>query len=108
MPELEAAPKLSPKDTDVRDNLGAAYLQTGRFDEATALYHAARLHSPKDAQLPLYEGLTLTQAGKTDEAVVALKEAVRLNPKNPWESPSKAAANTLKPQQRSRVPPIST
>ena len=83
VPELEAALKLSPKDTGIRDNLGAAYLQTGSFEKAAALYHSARVHSAKDAQLALYEGLALTQAGKTDEAVVALKDSVRLDPKNP-------------------------
>jgi len=83
VPQLEAALKISPKDIEARDNLGAAYLQIGSFDKAAALYHAARLRSPKDAQLALYEGLALTQAGKLDEAVVALKDAVRLDPKNP-------------------------
>ena len=83
VPQLEAALKISPKDIEARDNLGAAYLQIGSFDKAAALYHAARLRSPKDAQLALYEGLALTQAGKLDEAVVTLKDAVRLDPKNP-------------------------
>jgi tetratricopeptide (TPR) repeat protein len=67
-------------------NLGTAYHQLGRFDEAIAAYESARPLASGDPRLPELQvnlGNTLAEAGRPAEARRAYAEALRLAPGYP-------------------------
>ena len=52
IPELESAIKMAPNDQSARNNLGSAYLQTGKLDQAIAQYKYIVVHNPADPNAP--------------------------------------------------------
>ena len=86
IPELQTTVQLKPDNLDARNNLGNAYRQTQRYDEAAAQYQYIVDHSPAGAASPsparvkFNLATTLGQAGKTDQALALFAQLVATNP----------------------------
>lgn len=82
LPELQEAVKLSPAVFDYRYRLGSAYLELGRYEEASSELKAAV--SIDQSQAPAWSALgqALRRKQDLDGAVNAYKRAVELNPKD--------------------------
>jgi type IV pilus assembly protein PilF len=82
VPHYLEAIKLDPKNSEIKNNLGACYLDLGRYAEAIALFEQALqdvlYRTPFIAQGNL--GWALYKSGDTRGAVEHLKIAVQLNP----------------------------
>jgi type IV pilus assembly protein PilF len=82
VPHYLEAIKLDPKNSEIKNNLGACYLDLGRYAEASALFEQALqdvlYRTPFIAQGNL--GWALYKSGDTRGAVEHLKIAVQLNP----------------------------
>jgi protein O-mannosyl-transferase len=61
-------------------NLGNAYMQGGRIQEATREYEQAVRLKPDSVEPQSNLALTLLQAGRVDEAIPHLERVVRINP----------------------------
>ena len=61
-------------------NLGAAFLEQGKYAKAVEAFRAAVRTNPTDANTHFQLGVALQTLGRTNEAVAAYKEAVRLDP----------------------------
>jgi tetratricopeptide (TPR) repeat protein len=65
---------------DALSNLGAAYVQLGQFDDATAQYDAALTIDPSNATVRLNLALAYYKSGRPNEAIRPLKIVVATNP----------------------------
>jgi tetratricopeptide (TPR) repeat protein len=65
---------------DALSNLGAAYVQLGRFDDAIAQYDAALEIDPSNATVRLNLALAYYKSGRPNEAIQPLKIVVATNP----------------------------
>jgi hypothetical protein len=70
----------SPNDGEARSMLAQVYQQSRRFDEAAALYKEMTIESPNDAIAWNNYGASLAGSGQPAQAVVALENAVRIDP----------------------------
>ncbi len=81
--ELEAACRLSPRESEYRFKLGLAYNEVGRVDQtAAALEEAVRL-DPQFAQAWYNLGLAYSTLKQPDRALEALVRAESINPASP-------------------------
>jgi type IV pilus biogenesis/stability protein PilW len=82
VPHYLAAMKLDPKNSEIKNNLGACYLALGQYPEAIALFEQALqdvlYRTPFIAQGNL--GWALYKSGNTKSAIEHLKLAVSQNP----------------------------
>lgn len=62
------------------NNLGAAFYELGRNEDALKMYQLALGIDPSAADVHKNVGLVLAKTGKPDEALFQYQEAVRLNP----------------------------
>lgn len=61
-------------------NLGTAYLNMGRLDEAIAQYRAVEVIKPRATAIHVNLGNALVQKGKVAEAIIEFQKAVLINP----------------------------
>lgn len=86
IPELQTTIRLNPNNLDARNNLGNAYRQTQRYDDAAAQYQYIVDHSPVSATGPsparvkFNLATSLGQAGRTDEALALFSQLVAASP----------------------------
>jgi type IV pilus assembly protein PilF len=82
VPHYLEAIKLDPKNSEIKNNLGACYLDLGKYPEAIALFEQALqdvlYRTPYIAQGNL--GWALYKSGDTHGAIEHLKIAVQMNP----------------------------
>lgn len=71
-----------PERADVRSNLGAAYVQLGRFEDGIREYREAIRLDPRNSTYSLNLGLALYKANELEEAVPAFRQVVALDPGN--------------------------
>ncbi len=69
-----------PNDYYAHINLGGAFLDLDRIDDALAMYREAARIRPGDAQAPSGMGGALNWFGRYGEASVSYREALRLDP----------------------------
>jgi tetratricopeptide (TPR) repeat protein len=84
--------------------MGRAYRQRGRLDDAVREYEAAILEEPRRADLQLLRALTLEAAGRLPESSQAFVSAAALDPANPVHAyyAAQRAANA-DPAERARA-----
>jgi tetratricopeptide (TPR) repeat protein len=81
---LELLRQEHPNDLRLLYNLGLAYSNFGRLDEAKAMLNESiRLH-PSHVNSRVALGVALIKEGRNQEAVKILEEAVAAEPNNPW------------------------
>jgi tetratricopeptide (TPR) repeat protein len=76
--ELQAALKLSPKDSDAQRDLADLLASTGKNDQAETIYRALLVANQNDAELHRCLGQALLRQKKFPEAQQELLNAVRL------------------------------
>ncbi len=81
--EFESSLASNPENTGALSNLAAAYLSSGRFDEAIVAFRRA-LQRPEanEATLRRSLGVAYHESGLIEEAEVELAEALRLDPRD--------------------------
>lgn len=72
----------SPLRARAHNNLGAAWLERGRFSEAEACFAEALRLDPREVSHATNLASALGAQGKIDEARVRLEEALRMDPEN--------------------------
>jgi tetratricopeptide (TPR) repeat protein len=65
---------------DLRNNLGIAYFQLNRYQEALAQFRRALTSNPASLPANLFSGLSLLKLGRAVEAQLLLQKALRLHP----------------------------
>ena len=78
---FELAIAIDPKVARYHMNLGVAFEQLGRLDDAIASYDRAIELDPKEAPLHLNLGNALQKKGELDDAIGCYRESVELDPK---------------------------
>ncbi|HUB68314.1 MAG TPA: tetratricopeptide repeat protein [Candidatus Methylacidiphilales bacterium] len=71
----------NPTNWMVQNNLGEAFLQQGRMDEAMEAFQRALKINPKLAEVHDNLGNVLAQKGEWDNAIVEFRKALAINPK---------------------------
>lgn len=79
---LERAAAAEPDKGSVREGLGRAYYDAGRYEEALEQFMVALEISPVNDYAHFGAGLALGQLGRLDEAVGQLKLAAAMRPGN--------------------------
>ena len=77
---LQRAITLLPDDAGVHNNLGNAFGQHGRLDEAAASYRRALALKPDFAEAHNNLGYVLRGLGRLDDAVASYRQALRIKP----------------------------
>jgi Flp pilus assembly protein TadD len=77
---LQKALELDPHDTQSLSNLGVAYRQLGKNDEAIKLMEKASEELPHDAQLANNLGVAYRKQRRYEEAIVSFQKAVDEKP----------------------------
>ncbi len=72
--------KLKPKYAEAHNNLGVAFQELGRPDEALACYRRAVKLKPDHAAVHRNLGVALKDQGKLDEAIACCRRALELRP----------------------------
>lgn len=80
IPLLEEITNAEPKLAAPYANLGIAYLQTNRLNDAEKAFEKATALNPKHAPYWNYLGITLRQTGKFNEAQTAYNKALQADP----------------------------
>jgi tetratricopeptide (TPR) repeat protein len=80
-PLLEAV-RLDPSDAGALNDLGLAYLFTGRVPDAIAWLRRSVASHPSSGGAHYNLGVALQQAGDDEAAILALREAVTLSPEH--------------------------
>jgi tetratricopeptide (TPR) repeat protein len=78
----QAALEKDPARFDARSNLGAAYAQLGRYDEAAAHYRVVLGAAPGQVQVRFNLALALYKAGRLKEAADELEKVAAQEPGN--------------------------
>jgi serine/threonine-protein kinase len=78
---FQLAIEIDPKVARYHMNLGVAFEQLGRLDDAIASYDRAIELDPKEAPLHLDLGNALLKKGELDDAIGCYRECVELDPK---------------------------
>jgi tetratricopeptide (TPR) repeat protein len=78
----EAALEKDPARFDARSNLGAAYAQLGRYDEAAKHYRTVLDKVPGQVQVRFNLALSLYKAGRLQEAAEQLERVAQQEPGN--------------------------
>jgi tetratricopeptide (TPR) repeat protein len=71
---------LIPEDAKGWYNLGVAYLESGRTEEAIAAYQQAIQIKPNDAETCYALGFAYENSARTEEAIAAYGQAVKIKP----------------------------
>ncbi len=79
---LETASVMLPAWPIIRSDLGAAYFQVGRYDDARNVLQAVLDQTPDDANAGFYLGRALLEAGYLGEAVQQLEAIAATDPLN--------------------------
>lgn len=69
-----------PSDPNVLNELGGAYRQAGRYEEALAAYGKALALSPESAEALHGRGLALLELMRNEEAIASFRDALKLDP----------------------------
>lgn len=75
----DAAEK-SPKKARPLNNLGLAFEEKGRMEEAEKVYRQALLNNPDNVEVLVNLGALLGKTNRTGEALVILKKAIEIKP----------------------------
>ncbi len=81
---LELLRQTHPDDFRLLYNLGLAYSNLGRPEEARAILNEAVRLKPGHVNSRVALGVTYAKEGRNEEAVKMLEEAVAAEPSNPW------------------------
>ena len=81
---LELLRQQHPDDFRLLYNLGLAYSNLGRLEEARAILSEAVRLNPGHVNSRVALGVTYAKEGRNQEAVKILEEAVSAEPDNPW------------------------
>jgi tetratricopeptide (TPR) repeat protein len=92
VPLLESLNKTDPDSAAVLFNLGMAYSDLGRLDEARAHLERAVRSDPEFASAWVALGVAQARSRRTDEALASLRTALDLEPDNPYAERNLAAA----------------
>ena len=84
IPLFQRVIALDPKkyEKTVWNELGIAYGDEGKYDDAVNAFHKQLEISPYDQHTNSYLGLVLSRAGKYDDAVAAYKKELEIDPLN--------------------------
>ncbi|HDN94490.1 MAG TPA: tetratricopeptide repeat protein [Nitrospirae bacterium] len=93
----EKAIKLNPKDVDTHNDLGLAYLYTGRPEKAIKTIKKGTEINPIYQRIWLTQGFILLSAQKQEEAKQALEKAVELGPGTTIGTEAKRMIGLIKP-----------
>ena len=80
---LEASAKQNPNDDAVRAELGALYMDAGRYQDAGAWLRSALELEPRNLPARNHLALSLLNLGRLDDAVATYEETLRLEPEHP-------------------------
>ena len=80
--ELERQANASPSDASVRMQLGNAYFDAERYDQAIPWYEAALKLDPKNVNLSTDLGVAYYYTNQTDRAITQLEHSLALDPKH--------------------------
>ena len=72
----------SPQKARPYNNMGAAVVDEGHYDEAIALFHKALQINPHYPNARANLGLTLAKLGKVEEGIAQLLKALQIKPKD--------------------------
>ncbi len=89
---FEHALRVDDRNTVAHVNLGAAYMDSGRIDEALRHFEAAVRLDPGYADARNNLGAALAAAGRLDQALAQFAEAARLDPDDARPSVNEAVA----------------
>lgn len=81
---LELLRQEHPHDLRLLYNLGLAYSNLGRLEEARAALSESIRLNPRHVNSRVALGVTYAKEGRNQEAVKILEEAVSIEPSNPW------------------------
>jgi tetratricopeptide (TPR) repeat protein len=81
---LELLRQEHPNDLRLLYNLGLAYSNLGRLEEARAILSESVRLNPGHVNSRVALGVTYAKEGRNQEAVEILEEAVSADPNNPW------------------------
>jgi tetratricopeptide (TPR) repeat protein len=98
VPEFERALALDPSGADAYSGLGVDYLALGRFDKSVEALDKAIRASPSDPSLTYYYGnKAWANFGlkRDDEAIELARQALAINPQNPYANVLLVAALAL-------------
>lgn len=79
---FKQATRAEPANVAAYDDLGNAYIELKKFDEAVAAYREAVRLEPKNAGAHNGLGRALEKSGRIEESVGPFREALRLSPAN--------------------------
>ena len=99
---LSACVQLQPDDALAHNNLGNAWKDQGKLDEAVACYQRALLLKPDYAAAHNNLGNVFKDQRKLDEAVACYRRALQLQPDdalahNNLETPGRTRGSSTKP-----------
>ncbi len=77
---LREAVRLAPEDLRYQFDLGVALKDSGRSDEALAIFQSLRDKAPQDPAPWRQVGYALAELGRLEEAIPALEQSLRLAP----------------------------
>ena len=80
LPAFQKAVKFLPNDAEVHNNLGNALSDSGRLDEAEAIYRLALQINPRNSNAYNNLGCTLSDLGRLDEAEASYRRALQVKP----------------------------
>jgi tetratricopeptide (TPR) repeat protein len=100
--DFQHAISVEPRWWSPHNNLGLAYLQLGRFEDAIAAYQQAKAFSPKPLGVRFRHnlGYCLCQIHRWDEAIAEFEEILRMDPT--WNQARPCLYKALKAVHRDR------
>jgi tetratricopeptide (TPR) repeat protein len=72
--------RIDPDDAKAHYNLGTAYDELGKYEDAIVSYKQALMINPDDASTHYNLGLAYYNLGKYEEAIESYKQAIRIDP----------------------------
>jgi tetratricopeptide (TPR) repeat protein len=81
--QLQASAQDNPNDAEVRVQLGRAYFEAGRHEDAAAWFRAAIEIDGEHVDARSQLALSLLNLGRLDEAVATYEETLRVVPEHP-------------------------
>ena len=78
IPLFDRAVQLDPKHKQAWNDLGLAYLRTGKLDDAAAAFQKQIEINPTDEHANDYLGLALERQNKSTEAIAAFRKQIAI------------------------------